>query len=122
MARPKLFAWRDAHSDEDPAFAAFWLAWPEEHRIAKGAARREWYKLRPTAEQAEHWTQAVIAQSQGRRWRAGYVPTPAGWLRDERWDDFVEPERRARPRCEHTPTCPNSSWHEVVLARERGEV
>lgn len=107
--------------DENPAFACWWQAWPEEFRIAKGAARREWIKLRPTKDQAEQWTQAVIDQAQSRKWKDGFVPKPASWLRDERWDDYVEPERRARPRCPHQPTCPNPQWCEVLRRRAAGE-
>lgn len=107
--------------DENPEFSRWWQSWPKEHRIAKGAARREWMKLRPTPQQAEQWTQAVELQAQSRKWREGYVVAPARWLHDERWDDYVEPVPKQTDRCSHTPVCPNPSWCMVLRARERGE-
>jgi len=118
----KLALWHNPDSDENPSFAKWWLAWPPQHRIAKGAARREWYRLRPSASLAEQMTQAVIAQAQSQKWKDGYVPRPDRWIKDERWEDFVGEVKPAFQPCQHTPQCPNPVWHQVVLARERGEV
>lgn len=106
------------------AFDVFWLAWPEHARIAKGAARREWDKLRPTPKQAEEWTLAVLNQRESRKWKEGFIPSPKNWLRDERWDDPVETKRPdpGFQLCPHTPRCHNTTWCQVVSARERGEV
>jgi hypothetical protein len=121
VTRAQLLHFGSPDGDENPAFSAWWQSWPKEHRIAKGAARREWYKLRPTKQQAAQMTEAVQAQAKGTRWKLGYVPTPANWLRDERWDDYVEAEHLAPERCTHQPTCPNPLWCKVVQSRERDE-
>jgi hypothetical protein len=122
VTRAHLIAFSQSDGDENPQFSRWWQSWPAEHRIAKGAARREWYKLRPTAKQAELMTEAVQAQAKGTRWKMGYVPTPANWIRDERWDDYVEAEHIPKPKCSHTPTCVNPTWCLVVSGRERGEL
>lgn len=124
MTRVNLLNFTAPDNDENPYFSRWWQSWPKEHRFAKGAARREWYKLRPTPQLAEQMTEAVQAQARGTRWANGYVPSPANWIRDERWDDFVEAvaEPDEMWQCRHRPTCVNPQWHLVVLARERGEV
>lgn len=98
--------------DAAGSFETFWLAWPEPSRIAKGAARREWERLRPTAAQAEQWTMAVLHQRESRKWQEGYIPSPRNWLRDERWDDPVEkvPEPAGYHLCPHEPRCHSTPW------------
>jgi hypothetical protein len=98
--------------DSAASFDTFWLAWPEPYRIAKGAARREWERLRPTPAQAEQWTMAILTQRDSRKWRDGYVPSPRNWLRDERWDDPVEkvPEPAGYWLCPHQPGCHSQPW------------
>lgn len=121
MTRVNLLQFGSPDGDENPAFSRWWQAWPKEHRLAKGAARREWMKLRPTPQQAEQMTEAVIAQAKGTRWKLGYVPSPSHWLRDERWEDYVEPEHISPEKCQHSPQCPNPLWCKVVQSRAQEE-
>lgn len=117
--------------ESSATFDIFWLAWPEHARIAKGAARREWDKLRPTPAQAEQWTMAVIQQRESRKWKEGFIPSPKNWLRDERWDDPVEkvPEPVGYWLCPHQPRCHCQSFcvkfrdaaDELKAKRARGE-
>lgn len=115
--------------DATATFDVWWMAWPDFARIAKGAARREWDRLRPTPAQAEQWTMAVLAQKESRKWRDGFVPSPKNWLRDERWDDYVEqvPEPQGYWLCPHSPGCHSQTWcvqyrdARDQLAREKGE-
>lgn len=106
----KLLKW-PSH-DSDSMFQVFWDSWPEQYRIARGAARREWDRLRPTRQQAEEWTLAVIAQRESKKWRDGFVPSPKNWLRDERWADPVEkvPEPAGYWLCPHQPRCHAQPW------------
>jgi hypothetical protein len=115
--------------DENPAFAAWFALYPEEYRVAKGAARREWYRLRPSKELIAKMMAVLAQQKTSEKWRAGYVPSPANYLRDERYDDYVGEERRVGQRrqevqeeCQHVPRCHNNTWHIINLKRERGEI
>jgi uncharacterized protein YdaU (DUF1376 family) len=71
---------RDA--DDDPAFAAFWAAYPR--REDKGHARKAWKSAirKATAEQIMAGL-ARCAFSPERR----FQPLPATWLNGERWSD-----------------------------------
>ena len=114
--------------DESPDFARWYALYPEQYRVAKGAARREWYRLRPSKELIAKMMAVLAQQKASDKWRAGYVPSPANYIRDERWEDYCGPERRAEPvrepvrECQHTPRCSNVHWCKVVEARERGEL
>jgi len=66
--------------------------------------------------------EAVQEQSQTEKWKAGYITTPARWIRGERWEDYTGAEKRVRPRCEHIPPCANPFWCQVVTQREKGEL
>ena len=78
----------DAH-DADEAFDAFWAVYPR--KVGKGAARKSFDKL-----PRDVWPKlvpAVEAQKQSRQWQRDggqFVPHPATWLNQGRWDD--EPE------------------------------
>jgi len=58
------------------------------------------------------------------RWLAQFwPPNPAAYLRDERFDDYVEPVKVQEDwRCQHDPACYNIAAHRVKQARERGEL
>jgi hypothetical protein len=69
-------------------FDAFWRAYPK--RKAKGDAERAWAKLRPDRELAERIVSAVKRATTCPDWvrDAGrYIPHPATWLNDKRWED-----------------------------------
>jgi hypothetical protein len=122
----KLHAFGSApEMDECPAFGRWFQLWPPEYRVAKGDARRAWKKIRPSGPLVAHMMTALPRQLASERWLAQFwPPNPAAYLRGERWDDFVEDERRVeqRRKCEHNPPCNSPQWHQVLEARERGEV
>ena len=69
-------------------FAEFWAAYPR--KTGKEAARRAFKKLRPAKELHERILRAVDEQKRGIQWlRDGgrFVPNPATWLNQGRWDD-----------------------------------
>jgi hypothetical protein len=77
----------------DTDFKQFWDAYPE--KIGEEDARREWRKLNPSPSQVEDILAAVERQKRFRRWRDGYIPSPAKWLAGKRWTD--EDTKRAIP-------------------------
>jgi hypothetical protein len=69
-------------------FENFWAVYPR--KAAKGAARNAWDKLQPDEGLAETIVSAVKAQSRSDQWlRDGgqFIPFPAKYLSDRRWED-----------------------------------
>jgi hypothetical protein len=69
-------------------FDAFWTAYPK--KVGKDAARRAWQKIRPSPDLTDKILAAIAWQrSQGSWLRDGgrYIPHPATWLNQGRWDD-----------------------------------
>ena len=83
---------QDGGDDGDEGFRGFWQAYPR--RVGKGEAMAEWARLRPDgalqaavlAAVAQHKGSAQWAQEGGR-----YIPAPARWLRERRWEDELPP-------------------------------
>lgn len=81
----------------DSDFLAFWDAYPKGRKKAKGAAWRAWKKLRPDAALQEAMLAAVAAQAESADWRRDggqYIPYPATWLNQRRWEDEIEERTR----------------------------
>ena len=73
------------------AFSAFWSAYPK--KTGKAAALKTWKRLRPSESLGVAIVAAVATAGQSRQWREGYIPNPARWLNEGRWDDEVEVTR-----------------------------
>lgn len=71
-------------------FDTFWSNYPR--KIGKGFARKSWLKLKPDLKIV---LEAVEKQKQSRQWESDngkFIPHPATWLNQERWEDEVEEE------------------------------
>ena len=69
-------------------FDRFWAAYPR--KTAKGHARKAWQTLEPDAALVGRILDALVWQTRQLDWlrdRGTYIPYPATWLRQERWDD-----------------------------------
>lgn len=76
-------------------FDRFWKAYPV--KAGKGEARKAWLKLKPSEELTNTMIKAVErARREDDRWLNGYIPNPATWLNQARWDD--EPVKPKVPR------------------------
>lgn len=74
-------------------FDRFWQAYPK--KVGKEAAKKAFSKLKPTEDDVSAWIIAVALQQQSRQWQdPKYIPHPATWLNQKRWED--EPEAPAR--------------------------
>lgn len=76
---------------EQQGFDEFWEAYPR--KIGKGAARKAWEKIRPGESLAAEIVAAVHRDRKTEQWRRDsgkYIPHPATWLNQERWEDDPE--------------------------------
>ena len=72
-------------------FDTFWKAYPK--KVAKGDARKAWgqtERIRPEMATLLSAIQAQMASDQWRKNDGQFIPYPATWLRQERWDDELK--------------------------------
>jgi hypothetical protein len=82
-------------ADADGAFLKFYEAYPRHTR--KAAALKAWRKLNPDHGLLEAILNAIEQQKQTEQWRKDggqYIPHPATWLNDRRWEDEVSPAKK----------------------------
>lgn len=80
----------------EKAFDSFWAAYPRKE--AKSVAKAAFLKIGPDADLLEKMLSAVEAWKKSDQWtRDGgqYIPHPATWLNQRRWED--EPPKPAHP-------------------------
>lgn len=85
--QPALF--QDAEYPED--FLRFWDAYPK--KLGKGAAFKAWKKVKPNKITLDIMLQAISVQRRSEQWlkdRGQYIPHPATWLNQTRWEDVPE--------------------------------
>ena len=71
-------------------FEMFWKVYPK--KVGKLAAMKAWFKIRPSKELCEKIVEAVAQQISSEQWiREGgrFIPHPATWLNQGRWDDEI---------------------------------
>lgn len=76
-------------------FAEFWSLYPK--KKGKGAAEKAWDKLRPDAALQSKMLEAVGIQCAAPDWlRDGgqFIPHPATWLNQRRWEDEIETSKQ----------------------------
>ena len=74
-------------------FETFWSAYPR--KVGKAVARQVWERLAKGPEFVGRVLDAIARQRQSDQWtREGsrFIPHPATWLRQCRWEDEIEPE------------------------------
>ena len=72
-------------------FEEFWTQYPD--KTGKAAAWRRWQEKRRVKQLPElpELLDILETHKAGRKFSEGYVPNPATWLNQNRWDDVVEP-------------------------------
>jgi hypothetical protein len=74
-------------------FPIFWAAYPRKE--GKAPAEKAFDKVKPSTTLLETMLQAIKAQAQSERWRKDggqYIPMPATWLNQRRWEDQAQVE------------------------------
>ena len=69
-------------------FERFWAAYPR--KVGKGAAANAFKKIKPSEELVQKMLDAITAQNQSDQWKKDggqYIPNPATWLNQSRWED-----------------------------------
>lgn len=82
-----------------PDFEEFWLVYPR--HVGKGEALKSWRKIRPSSTLKDTILAAVIQQKESADWtreQGRYIPHPATWLNQSRWDDDVRLIAKAAAR------------------------
>ena len=72
-------------------FNRFWEMYPK--KIGKGAARSSFIKLKPSEALTAKMLDAIAKAKQTAQWqkdRGQYIPNPATWLNQSRWEDNYE--------------------------------
>lgn len=83
-------------------FDRFWAAYPR--KVGKGAAERSFERIRPDSALLDGMLRAIETQRQSDTWQRGYIPNPATWLNQRRWED--EPDGVTAPAAQQTPHSP----------------
>lgn len=105
---------QNAGKGNDTSFSTFWNAYPR--KAGKGAAQKAFAKVRAPL---DILLSALEAQKRSDQWnRDGgqYIPYPATWLNQRRWEDEppAQPEKEAEPAEDWTITHPDwldqSTW------------
>lgn len=89
------------------AFADFWEAYPK--KVGKQAALKAWSKLKPNAELTQSILKAVEYQRTMDAWQkegGRYIPNPATWLNQGRWEDEIRPIAVAPSQPRKAQPCP----------------
>lgn len=71
-------------------FSLFWTKYPR--KVGKGAAEKVWSKMKGNEELFTKILTAVDNQKNGEAWQKDngvYIPHPATWLNQRRWEDEV---------------------------------
>ena len=74
-------------------FERFWSAYPK--KVGKGDARKAFLKVNPSDALLGRMVTAVAAASASYQWQKNkgqFIPNPATWLNQQRWEDEVPPD------------------------------
>lgn len=78
------------HVNSAKRFDEFWNAYPR--KVGKGAAEQTFKKYKPNDELLKIVLTAIDEQKHSEQWRKDsgkYIPNPATWLNQKRWEDEV---------------------------------
>ena len=84
-------------------FERFWSAYPK--KVGKGDARKAFLKINPSDALLGQMITAIVAASASYQWqkdKGQYIPNPATWLNQQRWEDEVRPDM-GRPDPKQAP-------------------
>jgi hypothetical protein len=83
----------------DAGFSLFWIAYPR--KVGKAAALKAWQKAKGKPD-VDSILDAVRNQSQSEQWNKDggqFIPNPATWLNQGRWDDGIQSKPKQVRNC-----------------------
>jgi hypothetical protein len=86
------------NNNKEDRFARFWAIYPR--HVAKPNARKAFDKLNPDDVLLETMIRSVEQQKQSDQWirdNGQYIPHPATWINQRRWEDEVKPVAVVHP-------------------------
>ena len=84
---------KEEKSPMDRRFERFWKAYPK--KVGKGAAERSFKKYKPNDDLTDRMIASVEAHKRSDQWKKDggqYIPNPATWLNQRRWEDELDEE------------------------------
>ena len=110
-------------SAQDQRFDLFWTAYPK--KVGKAAAKKSWNKVKPNGELFEKIMEAIDAAKRSEQWlreNGRFIPNPATWLNQGRWDDEIpEPAPRfSQPQSSNGGKVSTMSVLAGIIASEEG--
>ena len=84
-------------------FERFWSVYPK--KVGKGDARKSFLKIAPSGALLEKMLTAIVASSASYQWKKDkgqFIPNPATWLNQQRWEDELRPDM-SMPDPKQTP-------------------
>lgn len=100
MAQPPTYSLSLSSSsvsekEKDKEFDQFWEAYPK--KVGKLPAHRAWHKMIDPPP-IQEILKALEVQKKSKQWQEGFIPNPATWLNQERWNDEpVAPGKKMPP-------------------------
>jgi len=87
----------NSENSYSPLFLNFWSKYPS--KVGKGAAWKAWKKIKSPSTMIDTIITAINEQAMTEKWKKDngqYIPNPATWLNQTRWEDEIntEPEKR----------------------------
>ncbi len=90
-------------TEVETSFDKFWKVYPK--KVGKKEAKKAFDRAKKTVD-ADTMMQAVLAQKESSQWtrdNGRYIPNPATWLNQGRWDDEIQTEPKT-PKLKNAPS------------------
>lgn len=85
----------ESNSARDGAFDRFWIVYPK--KVGKEAARKAFAKVKAPVDTLISAVEAQKTSAQWTRDNGQYIPNPATWLNQGRWEDVLDTVAPAEP-------------------------
>jgi len=99
-------------------FNIFWNSYPK--KVGKGAALKSFNKIKPNKELLDKMIETILWQRTTKDWNKDdgqYIPNPATWLNQERWQDEKPAQKFVVGMNAPGPELSESEFHEREINR-----